>query len=1033
MRAPLLYVSLLFLSTIGYGQKVDMSLFHGMQPRNIGPAGMSGRVTSIDVVLTDTDHIYIGTAAGGIWESKNNGHTWTPIFDDQDAASIGSVAIHQKNPSVIYVGTGEGNPRNSQNSGRGMYKTLDGGKTWQFLGLENTRQIHRVIVHPDNPDIVWAGVSGASWGSSADRGVYKTTDGGTSWEKILYINEHTGVADMVADPNNPNKILVAMWEHYRKPWNFKSGGAGSGLYSTHNGGESWDQITAEHGLPEGELGRIGLAIAPTNVDKIYAYIENESNAIFRSDDGGVSWVQVSKKGDNIGGRPFYYADIYVDSQNENRLYSIATEVTVSEDAGKTWKVFAAGNKIHTDHHAWWSHPTDNKHIIIGHDGGLNTTYDRGQNWAFADNLPLAQFYHIRVDNEFPYNVMGGLQDNGSWRGPNRTWFKGGIRNMYWQRLSVGDGFDVVPDPLDPTRGYAMGQGGNLVNYHTTSGQLKKIKPVHPNGEHLRFNWNAGIGISPIDQKTIYYGSQYVHKSVDNGQTWKIISPDLTTNDPNKTQFLETGGLTYDVTGAENHCTIISIDPSPLDADVIWVGTDDGNIQVSKDGGDTWTNTVKNVPGLPSNSWITQVTASLYDPAAAFVVVDDHRRNNWEPYVYMTTDFGRSWQRLADDRDIDGYVYCFTQDRIERNLMFIGSEFGLYVSFDGGKHWNKWAEGLPTIPVSDMVIHPREDDLVLGTFGRAIWIIDDIRPLREMATEGYDRMSEKRLHLFAPPDEHVMIIGESIGYRQGKVGDALYNGTNRLEGALMSYWVNKDIDDKAKIIVQDAEGNHVRRLEHNLKVGLNRINWRTNHDAIRRPHQSKPKGDNPPRGGWYASPGDYHIQIISNQDTSSKWIKLSPDPRLDISPDEIEAKRRQINSYNEQANRVTAIADDYRSIAKKVELIEKLIAEAGDNDSNSNKDEVDSLKNELEEFDHYFFGPKDRQGIYRDPAVISNQLRSVGYLLDHPLSPVTDNQNVALENLIENIDAVEIKCQQLKQSVNPKLKSLSSLLGNFFDD
>ncbi len=1022
MRRLFIVFVLCIVSLVAFCQKMDMSLFHGMQPRNIGPAGMSGRVTAIDVVLSDIDHIYIGAAAGGVWESKNNGHTWNPIFDNEKAASIGDIAIYQANPSIIYVGTGEGNPRNSQNSGRGMFKTMDGGKTWKHLGLENSRQIHRVLVHPNNPDVVWAGVSGATWGPSQDRGVYKTIDGGTTWKKVLYVNEYTGVSDLIIDPANPNKLMVGLWEHKRLPWRFKSGGAGSGLYISHDGGENWKKLSDKEGLPSGELGRIGLSIAPTNSDRIYAYVENESNAIYRSDDGGSEWQRVSQKGErNIGGRPFYYADIYVDSQNENRLYSIATEVTVSDDGGKSWKVFAPGNKIHTDHHAWWSHPEDNKHIIIGHDGGLNTTYDRGENWAFADNLPLAQFYHIRVDNEFPYHVMGGLQDNGSWRGPNRTWFKGGIRNMYWQRLSVGDGFDVVPDPLDPTRGYAMGQAGNLVNYHTISGQLKKIKPVHPEGTHLRFNWNSGIGISPINNKTIFYGSQFVHRSDDNGQTWKIISPDLTTNDPDKTKFLETGGLTYDVTGAENHCTIISIDPSPIDSNVIWVGTDDGNVQVTRDGGDTWQNTSKNLGGVPANAWVTQVTASLHDPSIAYVVIDDHRRNNWEPYVFVTSNYGATWKRITQSADIDGYVYCFVQDKEESDLMFVGSEFGLYVSFDGGRNWNKWSEGLPTMPISDLVIHPREGDLVIGTFGRAIWILDDIRPLRAMAA---NTIETNQSHLIDIPDEHVMIIGESIGYRQGKIGDAMYNGENRPYGALLSYWIDNDTVSTANILIKDADGQLVRTLTDDVSKGLNRINWRTNYDAVRRPDQKKPNANSSPRGGWYAPPGDYQVSLMAGKDTSTLWMKLSPDPRIDISSSEVKAKQRQISEYNNQVRRLTDIGDELRNFQNKLSL-SKEILELNDIDQSDKAYEVlDSVKKRISLFDAKFFGQKDKQGIYRDPAVMTSQLRQVGYLLDHPLSPVTNNQNTALQNLMTAVIKKEEEWKELRQYCTEQLEQVN---------
>ncbi len=564
-----------------YAQKLNMDMVPGLKPRNIGPAGMSGRVTSIDVLLSDPSVIYLGSAAGGLWHSENGGDTWKPLFTDQVVASIGVVKINQNNPSEIWVGTGEGNPRNSQNSGYGIYRSLDGGQNWQLMGLENTRTIHRIIQHRDDPNTLVVAVTGSAWGDSPHRGIYKTTDGGDTWRKTLFVNDRTGASDLVVDPQNPNKLYAGMWEYRRWPWFFKSGGSGSGIYVSNDGGESWTKSTHENGLPEGELGRIGLSVAPTNPNIVYAYVESKKNAIYRSEDGGRTWKQRSKAGDKkIGDRPFYYADIYVDTQNENRVYSIATEVTISEDGGKTWETYVPGNQVHTDHHAWWSHPQNNEFILLGHDGGANITFDRGKKWRFFDNLPLAQFYHVRVDNDFPYNVYGGLQDNGSWKGPSQVWFKGGIRNMYWQRLSVGDGFDMVPDPVNSDYGWSMGQKGNLFRYHTTSGQLLRVRPQHPEGVPLRFNWNAGIALDPFDNKVVYYGSQYLLKSNDYGANWQVISPDLTTNDPQKQDQLNTGGLTYDNTGAENYTTIISVVPSELEQGVIWVGTDYGNLQLT---------------------------------------------------------------------------------------------------------------------------------------------------------------------------------------------------------------------------------------------------------------------------------------------------------------------------------------------------------------------------------------------------------------------------------------------------------------------
>ncbi len=1029
--AVLLLISLFSCSLSA--QKVDMSVFHGISPRNIGPAGMSGRVTSIDVELSDLDQILIGTAAGGIWKSENRGHTWQPIFENELAASIGAVTIFQANPDIIYVGTGEGNPRNSQNSGWGMYKSMDGGKNWQHLGLEKTRQIHRVIVHPENPDVVVIGAAGATWGPSPDRGVYRSDDGGTTWRQVLYVNDRTGVSDLVVDPQNPNKMFAAMYEHRRWPWFYQSGGPGSGIFQSLDGGNTWNPITSEQGLPAGELGRIGLSIAPSDPNYIYAYIESADNAIWRSTDGGESWVRRSKSKDkNIGGRPFYYADLYVDTQNPNRVYSIATEVTVTKDGGATWSVFAPGNRIHTDHHAWWSHPDDAEYLMIGHDGGLNITHDRGKNWWFPDNLPLAQFYHIRVDNAIPYNVMGGLQDNGSWRGPSQTWFKGGIRNMYWQRLSVGDGFDVVPDPLNNDYGYAMGQAGNLVRWHAPSGHLKKIKPTHPEGEYLRFNWNTGIAIDPHDQKTIYYGSQYLHRSSDYGNSWDIISPDLTTNDPKKQKFLESGGLSFDVTGAEFHTTIITIDPSPVKSGVIWVGTDDGNIQITQDAGQSWTNVTKNLKGVPTHTWVTQISASTYDAAEAFAVLEDHRRDNWEPYVYRTRDYGKTWTRLVDAADVRGYTFCLAQDPVVPNLLFVGTEFGLYVSFDGGSAWNKWTNDLPTMPITDLVIHPREHDLVIGTFGRSIWIMDDIRSLRALAKDGVNTSMAEEVSLFPMPDARLMVIGESHGYRQGKIGDALYNGENRPYGALLTYYLKtvegptNTLTDKVRIDIADEDGNIIRTFYQAPKVGINRTAWSLKMDAARYPRAVKPQKNKQKSAGFYAAPGTYQVTVSYKGNSDKGLLKVLPDSRFEVSKEAIDGKMMLIQRQNELTDQVTAMMDEIRDIEKRIGLVKETLLvnkTAADDPIFNLMAEVLSETSRLKE---QVIG-KEVQGIYRDPAAIESMIFASSYLLDHPLSPPSPNQENQ-QRLLEQ--AIREFSQQLTVFKEEQLSVLIEALKRF---
>ena len=638
---------------------------------------------------------------------------------------------------MIWVGTGEGNPRNSLNGGYGVYKSIDGGHSWNSMGLEKTRHIHKILIDPSNPDTVYIGAIGSPWGEHEQRGVYKTTDGGNSWKQILFQNNKTGVADMVMDPTNPNKIIVAMWEHKRDPWFFTSGGEGSGIFITHNGGTTWEERTHKDGLPEGDLGRIGLAIAPNKPNIIYALVEAKKNALYKSTDAGFTWTKTNDKSD-IGNRPFYYSDIFVDPQNENRVYSVFTYVNVSEDGGKNFKqlmpAYGVDNGVHPDHHAWWIHPSNGNFMIDGNDGGMNITRDGGKTWRFIGNIPVAQFYHINVDNEFPYNVYGGMQDNGSWRGPAYVWKDQGIRNSYWQEISFGDGFDVVPDREDSRYGWSMSQQGSVSRYDHQTGNNYTVKPTHEDPDvTLRFNWNSAINIDPFDASTIYFGSQFVHKSMDKGLTWSVISPDLTTNDPEKQKQSQSGGLTMDATGAENHTTILVIEPSTLDKEVLYVGTDDGRVHVSKNAGTTW-DEISKLPGLPKGSWITQIKASNKNKAEALLVANNYRRFDYTPYAYRTTNYGRSWTRIVGTQDTQSYALCVIEDPQEKNLLFLGTDDGLYYSTNAAKTWNKWTHGFPTVPVKDLVIQERENDLVIGTFGRAAWVLDDISPLRAIAKE-----------------------------------------------------------------------------------------------------------------------------------------------------------------------------------------------------------------------------------------------------------------------------------------------------------
>ena len=989
MKRKLSSALMLFSLVTLAAQPLDMDLLKGMKARSIGPSGMSGRVTAIDVEHRNDAVFYIGTASGGIWKTDNGGINFKPLFDKEQVSSIGALAINPSNEDVIWAGTGEGNPRNSLNGGYGIYKSLDGGRNWTLMGLENTRHIHRIIVHPSNPDVVYVGAIGSPWGPHPERGVYKTDDGGKSWGKILYVNELTGVADMVMDPQNPDKLFVALWEHRRWPWFFKSGGPGSGMHMTVDGGENWKQLTQEDGLPKGELGRIGLAIARGNSKYVYALIESKKNALYRSTDGGYSWEKRGEK--NIGNRPFYYSEIYVDPANENRVYTLFSPVNVSEDGGKNFSTLL-GQKIHVDHHAWWIHPENPSFMIDGNDGGMAITYDRGKSWRHVTNLPVSQFYHIRTDMELPYSVYGGMQDNGSWMGPGYRWSGGGIINTYWEFLMGGDGFDVLPAPGDPAICYAMSQQGNVRRVDLETGKTVDIKPAGDGETELRFHWNSAIAQDPFHKNTIYFGSQFVHKSTDRGDSWETISPDLTTNDTTKQKFNESGGLSYDVTGAENHTCILAISPSPLQEGLIWIGTDDGNIQLSTDGGKSWTNCSPNIKELPSGAWVPQVVPSPFSTEEAWVVVNNYRQNDYTPYLFHTTNLGKSWTRVIESDDVDGHVLSFAQDPEEPRLQFLGTEHGLWVTIDGGANWSKWTPGYPTVPTMDMEIHPREHDLVIGTFGRSAYIIDDIRPLRAMARE-FELITSSAIHAFAPPEAYLADTKNAPGYYFS--GDAYYQGDNRPWGARLSYFVHveedtgKDKKDSVCITVMDHEKTALRTLKTVPENGLNRTVWYLDRKGVRVNFREKalegPRRE--PGGGGSVLPGVYLLQFSYKGDTTVTSIEVKPDPRRAYDLAGMQASQELSDQLMERLTALNEALTSIRTCKKDYELVKKL---AGEDVSEELISATESMKEELDRISRLVFRDESIQGIYYPSDALYVKMGGT-YGITSAGSPLTENQ------------------------------------------
>ncbi|TAL50884.1 MAG: hypothetical protein EPN92_01245 [Chitinophagaceae bacterium] len=1001
-----------------FSQKISLEQFKNWKPRNIGPAGMSGRITAIDAVVADPNIIFVGAASGGVWKTENSGQTWSPVFDEQPLLNIGSIAVQQNNPSVVWIGTGEGNPRNSLNLGAGIFKSLDGGKTWKKMGLEKTICIHRVVIDPVNPNTVYAAAIGNPYAEHTDRGVFKTTDGGETWSKILYANDTTGCADLVMDPSNPNKLIAAMWQFRRTPWNLKSGGAGSGLHITIDGGKTWKKLTKDDGLPEGQLGRIGIAFARSMSSRVYAKVEATKNGFYRSDDGGFKWQLVNSDAAQITDRPFYYQEIYVDPKNENRIYDVHSTITFSEDGGKSFSTMIPYSGIHPDHHAWWINPQDPDFIIEGNDGGIGISRDRGKNWVFDEKLPAGQFYHINVDNEIPYNIMGGMQDNGSWQGPAYTWTNGGIRNYYWNNVGGGDGFDVMPDAEDASWVYSMSQGGFVGRRNWKTGESWFIKPPALDPKlMLRFNWNSAIAQDPFDKKTIYYGSQLLHKSNNKGMSWEIISPDLTTNDSVKiAAFQNTGGLTLDITGAETFCTILTIAPSPKEQGVIWTGTDDGNVQLTRDGGKTWTNFRGKIPGMPIGCWIPQITASRYNAGEAFVVANDYRRGDFKPYLFRTTDYGKTWTRMIDENKVKGYALCIIQDPVEPNLIFTGTENGLWVSLDNGVKYEQWKNGYPSVSTYDLAIQEREADLVIATFGRAIWVLDDIRPLRKAAADKGMAITNT-VTVFSAPEAYQAQYKAATGYEWSTYG--LWDAENRRRGAGVSFYINKPRTpadssakqqpanapvserptivpgqqggggggrrfggggqsgsggkrgDSAMVRIYNVNNELIRTLRWDIDSGFNRQYWGMEEKGVRQPGSSKPQpGDQEP-GGLQVLPGTYKLVVTYARASDSTYITVKDDPRFGNRNDIKIAQRKMYDRLRKTAEKLTEGMDRLTEAEEVCTKMQSQLKGIEGKDADSLLKTTTKMQDEIKAIREFISGKtSEKQGIGRNPFEVT---------------------------------------------------------------
>lgn len=889
-------IALLVSSFVFAQNSPDAGSFKSLKFREIGPANMGGRIDDFAVVESNTNIVYAATASGGLFKSVTGGISWKPVFDEQPVSSIGDVTVSQSEPDVVWVGTGEANNRQSSSWGNGVYKSGDGGATWHHMGLDGTHHIGRIVINPTNANIVYVAAQGSLWGPNEERGVFKTTDGGRTWSKVLYINPDTGVNDIAMDPMNPDTLYASAYQRRRTPFGFNGGGPGSGIYRTTDGGITWKKLT--EGLPKTEMGRIGLDVYRRNPNIVYASVESEQSGVYRSDDKGEHWTKMS----NTNPRPMYFSQVRIDPNNDQRIWMAGVNMAYSEDGGKTF-VTNRVTRIHVDFHAIWIDPSNSDNMIVGCDGGIHFSHDAGRSWDSRNQIAIAQFYEIAYDMSKPYKVCGGLQDNSSWCGPSATTNIRGITNEDWYAVQGGDGFYAQIDPVEPWIVYAESQDGNIVRRDLRTHEAISIRPREEDDktDRYRFQWNTPVVISKHDRKTLYYGGNYVFKSTDQGDNWKRISPDVTSGVNRRTLSIM-GRKVEDRTmlsrndGVEAYPTITALTESPVRAGILWAGTDDGNLKVSRDG-ETWKSVVENVPGVPKGTYVSRVLASSFDPGTAYVTFDGHRGDDFNIYLFKTTDYGQTWKSITNGIPKNqGILHVVREHPRNRNLLLAGGEFGLYVSFDGGENWQELKNNLPRVPVDDIQIHPRENDLILATHGRSVWILDSISSIEHMNP----KVADSALEAFDVRPATMWRLARTRDFD----GHDMFTGANPPQGAIIDFWTKTKPDVKdVKIAIMDASGKQIATVKPGtLDAGVNRVVWnmRIDRPVPPTPQEEAMAAQFAAAGGGDArtalsgplvDPGEYSVTISIGSNKVSKKIVVEEDPRVTWFSAADRAKRR----------------------------------------------------------------------------------------------------------------------------------------------
>ncbi|HKK45035.1 MAG TPA: hypothetical protein VJ964_05905 [Balneolaceae bacterium] len=973
---------------------MDANLLKGLSWRSIGPAQFGGRVADVAGVPGNPDIIYMGHSTAGLFKSTNGGVTFKSVFNKGNTLSIGAIAISPANKNVVYIGTGEGNPRNSASFGDGVYKTTDGGKTWENVGLKNAERFSDIVINPQKSNIVYAAAMGHEWGPNEQRGVFRSVDGGKTWKKILYANNTTGASDIVIDPGNPNIIYAGMYDYMRKPWNFRSGGPGSGLYRSVDGGDSWQKLTTpdkNNGLPGDSLiGRIGIGISKSHPNVVYALIESQEKGwLWRSDDRGYNWRMVNNNR-FIDSRPFYFTQVRVDPINENRVYTLSGAIHISDDGGRSFRSVSY-QKMFGDVHALWIDPKNPDRLISGSDGGLFVSNDGAENFDFINTMPLAQAYHVGVDMDDPYHVTGGFQDHEIWWGPNTKWDHTGVRGGDWRHLrNWGDGMYAVPDPQNSNIVYYNSHFGDITRKNLKTGEERFIMPyplwatgLPAHAQKYRFNWNAPIELSPQDSHTLYFGGNVVFKSSNQGNSWNVISPDLTTNDPKK--LVSSGGpITPDNTRSEYYCTITTIDASPVDSTVIWAGTDDGNVQVTKNGGKSWQNVLKNMPDVPDHAWIATIKTSFHEPGTAYVAVDQHRMDNFSPYGYFTTDYGKTWTRISDG--LKGYVHIISEDPRQENLLYAGTELGIFVSFDRGRHWTNMRMGLPPLPVRDLVVHPRDNDLIIATHARGFFILDDVTPLQKLAS-----VRDEKVALFKPM--------RSTRYTPrtdpSSLGDKVFLGTNQPYGIIISYYINdENAEGSAKITIRDSTGAIVRSLKGSMHKGINRVVWNLRENLFAHSNSNNSSNGQYIRGPRVL-PGDYTVQLEALGQEKEQRAHVRMDPNVTTARDSWVAQYRALKMLMKDQFKMRHMRQQMRNVMDQIKELNREV------DNSDIKQSGRSIIQRLDKINNHF-RTDPRSGLASSSGHAVDLQSRISWMI-HEISSYTGHPTESQKRWIDRLD------------------------------